>query len=74
MPIHIRHRDTSSTSTHQADISRVMDYARLVSQASYTALAAAFWVLYGSIETMLDGVFILNTLFQRILINYKTNF
>ena len=49
MPIRITHLDKKSASTQHAEISRVIDNVRLVSRASYTALAAAFGVLYGSI-------------------------
>ena len=49
MPIRIGRRDKKSASRQYADISLVMTAAILVLQASYTALVAAFGVLYGSI-------------------------
>jgi len=42
MPIRIRHRDMTTPSMQQCDISLVMSDAILVSQASYTAFEAVF--------------------------------
>jgi hypothetical protein len=47
--IRIRHRDKNRVLAKQAEISMVMTDAIFVSQASYTALIAAFGILCGSI-------------------------
>jgi len=49
MSIRIRHHDKNSVLAQQAEISMVMTDAKFVSQASYTALIAAFGILCGSI-------------------------
>ncbi len=49
MPIRIKHRDKTSISMQQADISPVTTDSILVSQASYTALVIALGLLGGSI-------------------------
>ena len=49
MTIRIKHRDKTSISIQQAEISPVTTDAILVSQASYTGLEAVLGVLSGSI-------------------------
>lgn len=49
MPIRIRHRDKSSASTQRLHSLAVRAEAILHSRASYTAIAAVFRVLCGSI-------------------------
>jgi len=54
MPIRIRRRDKNSGSSQGVDRLMVMGDAPSVSRAYYAAVIAAFGVLYGSIQRMLN--------------------